>query len=227
MLPTKYLCTAAVLALTALSFGQDKIKIESKWDKETKVKLKHKFEIELDGHHAQITGQTLWTGEMADDGYTLTVHHDSLEILADDNEVSPPYEDYKIGISKKSGLTSFSGGIDGSDPLRMFLVGHFFVPSTELAKDTVTKWEIPADSKVQLGALKIETTFLGDAEVGKTKGFKFKQVVSEDKGNYGTEGTYVVTATGHVLKADVTFKGMPIPAAGGDAKGKFTSSVIE
>jgi len=228
MAPIKYFSTVAVLlSVSAISFGQDHVKIEPKWEKDFKAKLTHKFDIELDQHKAKIDAQTVWSATMAEDGYTLTIHHDALTIVADENEVTPPYEDYKVVFDKKSSVSSISGGINGSNALRMFLVGHFFAPANDVKKDEAVKWELPPNTKIELGTLKIQTTFLGSAEVGKFKGYKFKQVVSEEGGEFATEGTYTVTADGHLLKAEVTFKGMPIPDAGGDAKGKFTATVVE
>jgi hypothetical protein len=107
------------------------------------------------------------------------------------------------------------------------MIGQFLVPGEALAKDAATKWELAKNEKANLGMLKIETTFLGDEKVGKFAVHKFKQVVSENGTEFGTTGTYFVTSDGHLLKADIKFKGLPIPVAGGDAAGTYVVSLVE
>ncbi|MEI8281574.1 MAG: hypothetical protein WCG75_04125, partial [Armatimonadota bacterium] len=150
-----------------------------------------------------------------------------IKVVADENEVPVPVNDYKVSYDKKSVMSAFEGGLDGADSLRMFLVTQFYVPGEEIKKDAETKWEMAKNEKTSLGALKIQTTFLGDEKLGKFEVHKFKQVVTESGSEYSTTGTFFVTQDGRVLKADVTFKGMPIPAAGGDAAGKYSVLVVE
>ena len=227
MMPTKAIGAAVLIAISALSIAQDKVKIEPKWDKDLKIKRKNMLDFEVGGHKATVELTTNWSSEMGKDGYTVTIKHDDLKVLADGQEMTPPVEDYKIGYDMKWNMTSIEGGIQGTDPLHMFLIGNFYVPTGELTKDTVAKWEIAKNEKTTLGALKVETTYLGEGEVGKKKVHKFKQVVTESGAEFTTTGTFFVTGDGQVLKAEVDFKGVQIPAAGGDAAGKYSSSVVE
>lgn len=230
-MPIKAIGVAALLTVSALSFAQvaapEKVKIETKWAKDQTYKLKLKSSFEVGGLTATIDAKLAFSGKMGDDGYTVNIHHDEISIMAGDNEVAPPVSDYKIGYDKTSTMSLFEGGIEGADPLRMFLVVNFFAPKVELTKDTVVKWDITKNEKTSLGALKIETTFMGDEMVGKKTVHKFKQVVSETGTEYTTTGTFFVTTDGHVVKADVTFKGMPVPVAGGEAVGKMALSLID
>ena len=227
MMPIKAIGVATLLAISAFSLAQDKVKIETKWAKDQSYKMKLKSSFEVGGMAVTLDAKLAFSGKMDDDGCTVNVHHDEIAIMVADNEVSPPVSDYKIGYDKNATMNLFEGGIDGADPLRMFLVVNFFAPKVELTKDTVAKWDVAKNEKTSLGALKIETTFLGDEMVGKKTVHKFKQVVSETGTEYTTTGTFLVTTDGHVVKADVTFKGMPVPVASGEANGKMALSLIE
>ena len=227
MVSVKHLCALVVLSASALSFAQDKIKIEPKWDKDTKLKLKLKGTISIGGGSANIDTLTTWTGEPGKDGYSVNVHHDQLAITMNDMEIPVQYNDFKVGVNAKGSITSVEGGVDGSDGLRFFLVTSFLIPDKELTKDAAANWGTEADAKLSLGARKIVTTYLGSDMVGKTKAFKFSQVMSEDKTDFSSTGTFWVTAEGHVLQAEVEYKGLPIPAGGGDATGKFKVTLVE
>jgi hypothetical protein len=227
MMPIKAIGVAALLTVSALSLAQDKVKIETKWTKDATYKLKNKAAFEVDGHKASIESTTKWTGNIGKDGYTVNVHHEEIKVIADDNEVPVPIDDYKLSYDHKSMMTICEGGLQGTDTVRMFLITGFYAPTGEVAKDAVTKWEIAKNEKTGLGALKIETTFLGDEKVGKETLHKFKQVVTESGTEYNTTGTFFVNNDGQVLKADIKFKGLPIPAAGGEAAGSWTVSSVE
>ena len=227
MMPTKALGAALLLTITAFSLAQDKVKIEPKWDKDSKYKVKVKSAFEIAEHKATIDATISWSGEMGKDGYTLSGHHDEIKVIADDNEVPVPVTDYKVTYDAKSVITAFEGGLEGTDTLRLFLVPQFYVPGEELKKDAETKWELAKNEKASIAGLKIQTTYLGDEKVGKFAVHKFKQVVSEVGTEFSTTGTFFVTQDGHVLKADVKFKGMPVPVAGGDAAGSYSVSLVE
>jgi hypothetical protein len=227
MMPIKALGVAALFTLSALSFAQDKVKIDAKWTKDATYKLKSKAAFEVGGHSATIESMTSWTGVLGKDGYSVTVHHDEMKVIADDNEMPVPVEDYKLIFDHTSKMTLCEGGLQGTDTVRMFHITNFYAPTIEVAKDAVTKWELAKNEKTGLGALKIETTFLGDEKVGKNSLHKFKQVVTEAGSEYSTTGTFFVNNDGQVLKASVTFKGLPIPAAGGEAAGTWTVTPVE
>jgi hypothetical protein len=227
MMPIKAIGVAALLTVSALSLAQDKVKIEAKWTKDVTYKLKNKAAFEVGGHNATIDTKLKWSSEMGKDGYTVTVHHDEITVVADENEVPVPVEDYKISFDSKSVMTGCEGGLQGTDTLRMFLITNFYAPTAELSKDAATKWEIAKNEKTGLGGMKVETTYLGDEKIGKETLHKFKQVASETGTEYSTTGTFYVTKNGQVLKADVKFKGVPITAAGGDAAGSWTVTPIE
>ena len=227
MIHTKAFGAALLIAASAFSFAQDKVKIEPKWDKDSKYKTKVKAAFEVAEHKATIDATISWSGEMGKDGYTISGHHDEIKVLADENEVPVPVNDYKVTYDAKSVISAFEGGLQGADSLRLFLITQFYVPGEELKKDAATKWDLAKNEKASIAALKIETTFLGDEKVGKFMAHKFKQVVSEAGSEYATTGTFYVTQDGHVVKADVKFKGMPIPDAGGDAAGSYSVSLVE
>jgi hypothetical protein len=227
MMHIKPFGVAALLAVSALSLAQDKVKIEPNWTKDSNYKVKVKSAFEVAEHKATIDATVSWSGEMGKDGYTVSAHHDQLTVVADDNEVPVPVTDYKAMFNEKSVVSSVEGGLEGTDTTRMFMIGQFLVPGEALAKDAATKWELAKNEKANLGMLKIETTFLGDEKVGKFAVHKFKQVVSENGTEFGTTGTYFVTSDGHLLKADIKFKGLPIPVAGGDAAGTYVVSLVE
>ena len=227
MLPIKTLSAATILAVSALSLAQDKVKIEHNWTKDSAYKTKVKVAFEVAEHKATIDATVSWSGEMGKDGYTVSGHHDEIKVVADENEVPVPVSDYQVTYDVKSVISSFTGGLEGADSLRLYLVSQFYVPGEELKKDSEAKWELAKNDHAKLEVLKIQTTYLGDEKVGKYTAHKFKQVVSETGSDYGTTGTFLVTQDGHVLKADVKFKGMPVPAAGGDASGSFAVSLVE
>ena len=227
MIPIKALGAAILVTLSALSFAQDKVKIEPKWDKDLKLKLKTNASFEISGIAATIDAVTTWSSAVDKDSYTVTVHHDEFKVVANDMEQPAPVTDYKVTYDQQSAMTKFEGGVEGTDAIRMFLIGNFYAPKDELTKDTVAKWDIAKNEKTNLGALKVETTFLGDEKIGKNTLHKFKQVVKETGTEYTTTGTFFVNNNGQVLKSNVTFAGLPIPIAGGDAAGKFSATVVE
>ena len=227
MILTKAFGAAVLLTISAFSLAQDKVKIEPKWDKDLKLKMKTNASFEISGIAATIDAVTTWSSAVDKDSYTVTVHHDEFKVVANDMEQPAPVTDYKVTYDQKSSITKFEGGVEGTDALRMFLIGNFYAPSDELTKDTVAKWDIAKNEKTTLGALKIETIFLGDEKVGKNMLHKFKQVVKETGTEYTTTGTFFVNNSGQVLKSNVTFAGLPIPVAGGDAAGKFTATLVE
>ena len=227
MTPTKAFAAALLVTVSALSLAQDKIKIEPKWTKDLKLKLKTNASFEISGIAATIDAVTTWSSAVDKDSYTVTVHHDEFKVVANDMEQPAPVTDYKVTYDQKSAITKFEGGIEGTDAIRMFLIGNFFAPKDELTKDTAAKWEIAKNEKTSVAALKIETTYLGDETVGKNKLHKFKQVVKETGTDYTTTGTFFVNDGGQVLKSNVTFAGLPIPVAGGDAAGKFSATLVE
>ncbi|MBI1334468.1 MAG: hypothetical protein GC165_16495 [Armatimonadetes bacterium] len=216
-----------LIALSAVCVAQDSVKIEPKWTKDSTYNLKVKATLEIAGNSATIEGGYVLSGDTGDDGYDLTIHHDYLTIMANDNEVNPPFDDYKAHFDKKFVLTKLDGGIQGSEPVHMFLIGLFFNPTQALTKDTAAKWEVTKNDDLKLGALKIETTYQGDDTIGKHKVHKMSQKVSEDGTAFTTEGTFFVDDSGHVLRADIKFTGVPIPAGGGDAEGKMTLRLDE
>ncbi len=227
MKSTKAIFISALLTFSALAFAEDTIKIGHNWTKDLKYKIKTKSEFEVSGLTATIEATTSWSGEVGKDGYSVTVHHDEIKVIAGGNDANPPVSDLKFTFDHTRSMTTFEGGIDGADSLRMFLIGQFFAPTEELTKDKVAKWDVAKNEKTSLGALKIETTYQGDEKVGEKTFHKFKQVVAETGTEYSITGTYFVTDNGQVMKSKVTFKGLPIPVASGEAAGSYSSAVVE
>ena len=227
MISIKVLGVAAFLTISTLAMAGDTIKIDQTWTKDQKFKIKTKSEFEVSGVTATIEATTSWSGEVGKDGYSVTVHHDEIKVVAGGNDANPPVSDLKFTYDHTLAMTMFEGGIYGADSLRMFLVGQFFAPTDELTKDKVAKWDVAKNEKTNLGALKIETTYQGDEKVGEKTLHKFKQVVAETGTEYSTTGTFYVTDGGQVMKSKVTFKGLPIPVANGEAAGSYSSAVVE
>ncbi len=212
---------AAILMLAAYSSAQDKIKIEPKWDKDSKAKYSLKGSFEVGGQQVEMTATSMWTAGVSDSDTTITIHSDDLKVEANGNDVPVQASDYKVTLDKKGALTNVEGGIEQANGPRMFLITHFFAPSGELTKDATSKWEMPKNEKLGTAAMTVETTYMGEEEVGGKKVLKIKQVVKETGSEFKSEGTFFVTKDGHTVKCDVKFGGWNIPVVGVDASGTF------
>ena len=113
-----------------------------------------------------------------------------------------------------------------SDNFRSYLILNFILPPVPVAAgDKYTK---EVAGKGDAPSYKVETTYEKDEEVDGVKLHKFVAKLAEN-GADGISATtnYWVSDAGDVIKADATFKNLPIPAVGQNVEGKMTLKIIK
>lgn len=63
-MPTKAIGVAALLAISAFSLAQDKVKIETKWAKDQSYKMKLKSSFEVGGMAVTLDAKLAFSGKM-------------------------------------------------------------------------------------------------------------------------------------------------------------------
>lgn len=157
----------------------------------------------------------------------LTLEWIEPEILVDGSPQSIPFNGLKVKMDGKTIIRSLEGGLEGSDGVRTYLCGHFFVPSGSVEKDKAVVTKIEKDAKTELDELTVETTFLGEEEVSGEKTLKFKQKVVESKTGFTIENTVWATGEGKVRKVDGKFKELPVPAVGSSVDGTLKMEYLK
>ena len=137
-----------------------------------------------------------------------------------------PVEDMTVTAKSDNEPVTIAGGVQGTDNFRSYLILNFILPPVPVAAgDKYTK---EVAGKGDAPSYKVETTYEKDEEVDGVKLHKFVAKLAEN-GADGISATtnYWVSDAGDVIKADATFKNLPIPAVGQNVEGKMTLKIIK
>lgn len=220
----KGLAIAGVLAMTMTVMAQDKVKVGApKVGDKTKLKVEMTFEV--GANSAKMDANITKSIKKWDKDAVETLHEWSdFRLELDGSAMDLPVEPFKVALTPEGAIKEVSGGITGSDPLRTYLLIHFFTPDKELGKGE--KWEKTYIKKDGVFEFKIETVYEGTEEVAGKKLHKFKQKLNEVKGDeMSSESTFWISDTGEILKFEVNYKKLIIPQANGEfANGTIKAS---
>lgn len=215
---------AAGLAAAALAVGG--IKIEPKFEAGQKSKMKTSFKVKVGDVQAELSGTLIMTVKAIDgDAVKQTFDWEDPKAVMNGEEAEVPFAPTDATVNKAGEVQEVTGGIQGTDPARTFLLGFAHLPTTELEKDGKWSAKYPKNDKMELGERTVEGTYLGEEEVGGKKAHKFNTVMKE--GGLSVTMTYWATLDGKVLKFNSEFTGYPVPVAGGEGSGTLTGEVTE
>ena len=216
------------MALAALSFGQDKVKIESAGKVGDSVK--HALEVDYDfgGTTAKlVTKMVTKVKKVNPSTVEKTLDYEDLKVTVDENEMPLQMSQIEFSLASNGELKEITGGVDGNDNARSYLLVMFIVPDKELAANEKWSFESKGNEKAGIPAYKYEATYVGPEKVGADDAFKYTTKLTETGGSLGSKITYWVAKDGKILKADGEFTGLMIPAAGAEASGKVRLSLVK
>ncbi len=218
------LLTLAALATVALAF--DKIKVTPKFEAGQKTKWKTELKMSVGGTEALLTGVIVNTVKSVDGG--VVKFEDGWEnpkAVVGGEEMAIPFAATSYSVNAAGELQEVSGGIEGTDVVRNFLVTFAHFPKEELEKDGKWTATYAKTDKMEIGERKVEGTYLGEEEVLGKKAHKFKTKMTE--GEFMASMTYWTTLEGKVIKIDGEFANLPIPIAGDNASGTVKADLTE
>ncbi|MBV6458169.1 MAG: hypothetical protein HONBIEJF_01293 [Fimbriimonadaceae bacterium] len=216
------------LALTALSFAQDKVKLEPTAKAGESVKQALEVDYDFGGTVAKLSCRMLTkfkksTGSNVD----KTIDYEDLKVVADENELPLQVSQVEFSLAANGELKELTGGVEGNDNARTYLLIMFIAPDKELAANEKWTFESKGNDKSGIPGYKYEATFVGMEKVGADDAYKYTTKLGESGGGFSVKGTYWVTKDGKVLKADNEFTALMIPAAGAEASGKVRLSLVK
>ncbi|MEQ1932927.1 MAG: hypothetical protein ABL962_03475 [Fimbriimonadaceae bacterium] len=222
----KALAIASLLVVASLSLAQDKVLIQPKWEKGQKQSLKFEITFALTGAEANMSGTAVTEAkEVTAEGVEATVTFDAFKLTVNGEEPGMPVTPYAVKYDSKGALISASGGVEGSDVSRTFILTQCYFPEEAIAKDGTWKQTIAESKKLEIGERTVEGTYLGTESIGGKDCHKFKAKMTEKGNSFTTEGTYWVNATGQIQKMELTYSNLPVPAAGMSANGTVKASI--
>jgi hypothetical protein len=215
----KALVLALVLAALPFQGTVDfKPKVGQKLTYETKTNL------EIAGNAAVLQANIALEAKKVDDkGAELEGKWSDLKLVVADNDVPVEVTDSTIELSPAGHPRKVRGGIEGSNPVHLFLVTYFVPPE---AKDLTVGMkytvEVP-EVKDEVPAYKFDGEYVGKEVVDGKELHKFKGTVTA-KGDAALESKQTVWARpdGVITRVEADFKNMDVPAAGSTADGKAT-----
>ena len=151
----------------------------------------------------------------------LTYRNFSVVLAGSPMEGMEP-EPVSTTVSSAGQLLRIGGGLAGTDVARLHLLGVFVPPAKALAADETETIEFKGSDDKTIPKVKYEITFLGKEAVNGAERLKFRIKYSEDPADgMRFTGTYWVTETGALVKAEGTFEEMFIPQAGATGSGRY------
>lgn len=216
----------AMVSLTAIALAAGGIKITPKYEKDQKTKWKTELKMNVGDTEALLGGTIVATTKSAEgDAIKQTYDWENAKAIVGGEEMGVPFAPTDVVLNKAGELQEVSGGIQGTDVARTFLVLFAHLPQAEVEKDGTWKATYPASSKMELAERKVEGTYKGEEEVSGKKAHKFQVKMAE--GEFKTDLTYWATDKGRVLKVKGEFDGLPVPIAGAVAKGTISADYTE
>lgn len=222
----KALAIASLVLIGSLCIAQDKVLIQPKWEKGQKHSLKFEITFALTGAEANMSGTaTTEAKEVSAEGVGATVTFEAFKLTVNGEEPGMAATPYDVKFDAKGELVSASGGVEGSDVSRTFLLTQCYFPQEAIGKDGTWKQTIAESKKLEVGERVVEGTYLGTEVIGGKDCHKLKAKMTEKGNSFTTEGTYWVNATGHIQKMELTYSNLPVPAAGMSANGTVKASI--
>jgi hypothetical protein len=222
----KTLPILAVAALASIALASGGIKITPKFEKDQKTKWKTELKMNVGDTEALLTGTIVGVTKSADgDAIKLSYDWENGKAIVGGEEMGVPFAPTDVTVNKAGELQEASGGIQGTDVVRTFLILFAHLPQAEIEKDGTWKATYPASTKMELAERKIEGKYQGEEEVSGKKAHKFNVKMVE--GEFKTDTTYWATEEGRILKVKGEFDGLPVPIAGAIAKGTITADYTE
>ncbi len=216
---------ASLVLVATLGFAQDKVLIQPKWEKGQKHSLKFEITFDLGGTAAKMTGTALHEAKsVSAEGTEAAVTLDGFKIEVEGADQGIPFAPYALKYDAKGQIKSATGGIEGSDAARTFLLTQCYLPQEAITKDGTWKQVLAESKELEVGERTVEGTYLGTEAIGGKDFHKFKVKMVEKGNSFTTDGTYWVDTLGQVQKLDVTYQNLPVPAVGANSNGTAKAS---
>ncbi|HRJ26867.1 MAG TPA: hypothetical protein PLO61_05080 [Fimbriimonadaceae bacterium] len=209
----------------SLAGAQDKVTFEVPASSSAKVKHQVDMNLGLMGMEATVSLKlTRSVEKRSAEGQTLRALIEEMRVEAGGEEIPTPATDPLIVQANPEGLPkSITGGFAEVDMTRLYMTLMFVVPIVEMEKDK--PWKQEAKAQGEIPALTVETTYLGPDKVGDETLWKFKTSVKEANG-LTAEGQVWARKDMTIVKQEVKYSGLPIPAVGAEASGTVTLKLI-
>ncbi len=221
--------TLHVLVAAALLFmpTQDKVKIEPKFTANQKTKYKISMNFKVSSGEATVSSDVASNVTAADEkGATVEYTWTDTKVAFNGQDLTPNNNPYVAKFDATGALVEVTGGMEGTDAVRTFLLLYPHLPKDELAKDGTWKATLPKDAKLELAERTIEGTYLGPEDVAGKKTLKLKIKVAETGTTFKTNLTCWVTADGQMVKVDGDFSGLQIPAVNEESEGHVKAELV-
>jgi len=191
--------------------------------------IKHKWEMTLQVAGLEAVAKaTLNTKVIKAEGDQVqqTTEFQNFSVMLDGSDPGVPVATQEATVKKDGTVIRASGGIEGGDPVRTYLLMHFVAPTKELAVGETYEQKIAEQKEGGVPAFTFKGKYVGKETVKNIPGFKFETTLKEDSAE-GLESTnvYVVAADGRILKIESKFVRLPIPIAGQNVDGKISAEI--
>ena len=215
------------LLLAATSFAQDKLNFVS--TKKVGDVTKHAWQMNINAVGQEVVVKANLEATVK------KVEEKSVELVRvwkdftiDMGGQSPnvPVEDMTVTAKPDNEPITVVGGVQGTDNFRSYLILNFVLPPAPIGVGE--KYTKEVAGKGDAPSYKVETVYETDEDVDGVKLHKFVAKLAEN-GADGISATtnFWVSDAGEVIKADATFKNLPIPAVGQSVEGKMTLKIIK
>lgn len=190
-------------------------------------KLKWQMKTSFQGEDAVVTSNVVNEVKAVDgDVVEFVTHWNDFNVAIGESSHTLPHDDLDVRVKTDGTVLKVTGGIEGSDAPRTYLLLQFLPPADEIAAGTSYTRKFDADKAAGLPAHTVATTYVGPDKVGDQPAQKFVAHYSEPDSHLSAETTYWVKEDGTILKASCKFMNLPIPAIGQDADGSFDVQAI-
>ena len=190
-----------------------------------KLKYAYKMVASVAGQEAEISATIDWNiKKVENDQAEIEATWNEFKLTMGGSEPAINLEPQRVTYVPSTGLPkSIAGGITGTDEARTYLLFHFIAPKDPVAVGDTYTFEAKADEKASLPGFKYEGKYLGVEQEGGAALYKFSAKYSEAANDsFGANTTFFVRQDGTLVRAESTFRHMPLPQFGAEFDGKAT-----
>lgn len=155
------------------------------------------------------------TKSVEKDEYSLLAKLTDVKVEVGGNEMALPYEDINLTLSNSGEVKKITGGLQGPDIARLYLLTHFVPPTTDLAPSEKYSIKFEASKDSSIPAHTFDGVYVGTTDFEGKPALKFTAKYSEPgKESTSADIDFVVQTDGTVLQATSKFKNLPVPSIG-------------
>lgn len=205
--------------MATAAFAQEKVTFTPKYEVGPFAKYDFLMTVEMGGMEVKVQSTVNQSVKKVGETIDWEAGFENLKLTVNGEDQDLPVS--PVLVKTKDGMpVDISGGIEGSDNRRTYVVMHHLVPTKEVGPGDKFSGTIAATG--DSGEVTVDAKFEGPEEVSGKKGFKFTATGSEKNSGFKWTQTYWLAADSKLIKLETKFKEMPIPAMSANVDGSVT-----